>query len=155
MKPLMLKIILFALTKVLQHSATKHVAVRDRMMQHNCAVQIRLKDNSIGRYYIFQNGRVHSELVSFYQSGFQIHSMLCQMALHHLLCSRLVTHPDKNSQALSRQCLDRRIADTEILKREVETWKAGRNDAKTRVRWRFTTANARIKLHRLYPAIKP
>src|SRR3954454_12712774 len=46
-----------------------------------------------------------SELVSFYQSGFQIHSMLCQMALHHLLCSRLVTHPDKNSQALSA-CLD-------------------------------------------------
>src|SRR3954454_20743011 len=57
--------------------------------------------------------------------------------------------------ALSRQCLDRRIADTEILKREVAAWKAGRNDAKTRVRWRFTTANARIKLHRLYPAIKP
>ena len=57
--------------------------------------------------------------------------------------------------ALSRQCLDRRIADTEILKREVEAWKASRNDAKTRVRWRFTTANARIKLHRLYPSIKP
>jgi hypothetical protein len=57
--------------------------------------------------------------------------------------------------ALSRQCLDRRIADTEILKREVAAWKAGRNDAKTRVRWRFTTANARIKLHRLYPSIKP
>jgi hypothetical protein len=57
--------------------------------------------------------------------------------------------------ALSRQCLDRRIADTEILKREVETWKATRNDAKTRVRWRFTTADARIKLHRLYPSIHP
>ena len=57
--------------------------------------------------------------------------------------------------ALSRQCLDRRIADAEILKREVEAWKANRNDAKTRVRWRLTTANARIKLHRLYPSIKP
>jgi hypothetical protein len=57
--------------------------------------------------------------------------------------------------ALSRQCLDQRIPDAEILKREVETWKACRNDAKTRVRWRFTTANARIKLHRLYPSIKP
>jgi len=57
--------------------------------------------------------------------------------------------------ALSRQCLDRRIADTEILKREVAAWKDNRNDAKTRVRWRFTTANARIKLHRLYPSIKP
>ena len=57
--------------------------------------------------------------------------------------------------ALSRQCLDQRIPDAEILKREVEAWKASRNDAKTRVRWRFTTANARIKLHRLYPSIKP
>ena len=57
--------------------------------------------------------------------------------------------------ALSRQCLDQRIPDAEILKRQVETWKATRNDAKTRVHWRFTTANARIKLHRLYPSIKP
>ena len=57
--------------------------------------------------------------------------------------------------ALSRQCLDRRIPDAEILKHEVEAWKATRNDAKTRVRWRFTTANARIRLHRLYPTIKP
>jgi hypothetical protein len=56
--------------------------------------------------------------------------------------------------ALGRQCLDRRIADADILKREVETWKLGRNDAKTRVRWRFTTADARIKLHRLYPSIE-
>ena len=39
--------------------------------------------------------------------------------------------------------------------RLAEAWKVGRNDAKTRVRWRFTTANARIKLHRLYPSIKP
>ena len=46
------------------------------------------------------------------------------------------------------------IADADILKREVETWKLGRNDAKTRVRWRFTTADARIKLHRLYPSIE-
>ena len=38
--------------------------------------------------------------MSFYQSGIRTHSILCQMTLHHLLCSRLVTHPDKNSQAL-------------------------------------------------------
>src|ERR687898_1936710 len=57
--------------------------------------------------------------------------------------------------ALGRQCLDRRIADADILKREVEAWKVCRNDAKTRVCGRFTTANARIKLHRLYPSIKP
>jgi hypothetical protein len=44
------------------------------------------------------------------------------------------TATGKNSQPLSRQCLDRRIPDTEILKREVAAWKADRNDAKTRVR---------------------
>src|SRR3954471_14789498 len=56
--------------------------------------------NSMVRISVRQHSQERSELVSFYQSGFQIHSMLCQMALHHLLCSRLVTHPDKNSQAL-------------------------------------------------------
>jgi hypothetical protein len=54
---------------------------------------------------------------------------------------------------LARQCLDRRIADKSLLKGEVALWEARRNVAGTGVRWRFTTADARIKLHRLYPAI--
>jgi DDE superfamily endonuclease len=54
---------------------------------------------------------------------------------------------------LARQCLDRRIADKSVLKGEVALWEARRNVAGTGVRWRFTTADARIKLHRLYPAI--
>jgi len=35
----------------------------------------------------------------------------------------------------------------------VALWEARRNRAGTSVRWRFTTADARIKLHRLYPSI--
>jgi hypothetical protein len=54
---------------------------------------------------------------------------------------------------LARQCLDRRIADVAELKGEVALWEARRNRAGTGVRWRFTTADARIKLHRLYPAV--
>jgi hypothetical protein len=54
---------------------------------------------------------------------------------------------------LARQCLDRRIADKSVLKGEVALWQARRNRAGTGVRWRFTTADARIKLHRLYPSI--
>jgi hypothetical protein len=54
---------------------------------------------------------------------------------------------------LARQCLDRRIADTGELKGEIALWQAKRNGAGTGVRWRFRTADARIKLHRLYPAI--
>ena len=54
---------------------------------------------------------------------------------------------------LARQCLDRRIASAEELRREVEAWEEERNDRAVEVRWRFTTAEARIKLHRLYPSL--
>jgi transposase len=53
---------------------------------------------------------------------------------------------------LSRQCLDRRIPDEATLVQEVAAWEAARNAAATAITWRFTTADARIKLHRLYPS---
>lgn len=54
---------------------------------------------------------------------------------------------------LSRQCLDRRIGDLETLKTEVKAWQDDRNYEETWIDWRFTTADARVKLHRLYPSI--
>ncbi len=54
---------------------------------------------------------------------------------------------------LSRQCLDRRIADFTTLKTEVEAWQERRNQDMTWINWQFTTADARVKLHRLYPSI--
>ncbi len=53
---------------------------------------------------------------------------------------------------LQRQCLDRRLGDREAMAREVAAWVRGRNDAARTVDWRFTTADARIKLKHLYPA---
>ncbi len=55
---------------------------------------------------------------------------------------------------LTRQCLDRRIPDKEILKQEIAAWEEQRNNLGSRVDWRFTTADARIKLKRLYPSIQ-
>jgi hypothetical protein len=54
---------------------------------------------------------------------------------------------------LARQCLDRRVATAEELRREVAAWQEERNERGVEVRWRFTTAEARIKLHRLYPSL--
>ena len=56
---------------------------------------------------------------------------------------------------LSRQCLDRRIPDAASLQSEVAAWEAARNTAQPTIDWRFTTADARIKLKHLYPSIKP
>ena len=54
---------------------------------------------------------------------------------------------------LSRQCLNRRIADADRLQREVAAWTTARNQAAATVHWQFTTDNARIKLHNPYPSI--
>jgi hypothetical protein len=53
---------------------------------------------------------------------------------------------------LSAQCLDRRIPDEETLKVEVAAWEETRNATATKVNWRFTTADARIKLRHIYPS---
>jgi hypothetical protein len=55
---------------------------------------------------------------------------------------------------LARQCLDRRIESSEELRREVEAWESERNERQVEIKWQFTTAEARIKLHRLYPVIQ-
>jgi len=55
--------------------------------------------------------------------------------------------------ALSRQGLDRRIEDQATLDTQVTAWTTQRNASGKTVTWRFTTADARIKLRRLYPSI--
>ncbi len=55
---------------------------------------------------------------------------------------------------LARQCLNRRIPDQSTLRREIEAWQGQRNRDTVRVDWRFTTADARIKLKSLYPSIQ-
>ena len=55
--------------------------------------------------------------------------------------------------AMTRQCLDRRIADIGELRRELAKWESERNENCKTVDWQFTAENARIKLKTLYPKI--
>lgn len=58
---------------------------------------------------------------------------------------------------LSRQCMGDRVPDQPTLAAAVDRWQNDRNRSRSRSRaiidWRFTTADARIKLRRLYPKI--
>ena len=54
---------------------------------------------------------------------------------------------------LQRQVLKTRIPDQETLREKVTAWQNRRNASKSTINWRFTTEDARIKLHRLYPII--
>ena len=55
---------------------------------------------------------------------------------------------------LGRQCLSQRIDNMEALRRQTHTWEKSRDKAKVKVNWQFTTADARIKLKKLYPSLE-
>ena len=55
---------------------------------------------------------------------------------------------------LTRQCLNRRFGDLETLRKEVQAWYQERNQRKVKIHWQFTSADARIRLRRLYPVIQ-
>jgi hypothetical protein len=55
---------------------------------------------------------------------------------------------------LGGQCLDRRMDCAEFVKSEVKAWETDRNQREAKVRWRFTTEEARIKLQKVYPVVE-
>ena len=55
---------------------------------------------------------------------------------------------------LARQGLEYNIATVDELCEQVQSWQAYRNPQMATVHWRFTTADARIKLQRLYPTFQ-
>ena len=54
---------------------------------------------------------------------------------------------------LTKQCLNRRIDKINMVKSEVRAWQNHRNNKKAKIKWQFTTDQARVKLYRLYPSI--
>lgn len=54
---------------------------------------------------------------------------------------------------LAGRCLDRRIADRPSFERQVAAWVARRNTHNVKAVRHFTTADARVKLKSLYPAL--
>ena len=54
---------------------------------------------------------------------------------------------------LNRQCTNERIGEKAELVEEVGAWEQTRNDTTVKIDWQFTTADARIKLRRLYPKL--
>ena len=56
---------------------------------------------------------------------------------------------------LAAQCLDRRIPDSDTLRREIAAWQTRRNQHQAKIHWQFSTDLARVKLKRLYPSVEP
>ena len=81
----------------------------------------------------------------------EAHRLASKLELHHTpKHGSWLNAVEIEFAALSKQCLDRRIADLALLAQEVRTWTRERNALATKLNWHFTTTDARIKLARLY-----
>lgn len=55
---------------------------------------------------------------------------------------------------MNRQCLNRRIDDREVMRREIAAWELQRNQAESNIHWTFTIETARRKMAKTYPSIE-
>ena len=55
---------------------------------------------------------------------------------------------------LTGQCLNRRMGDVAVVRKEVLAWQNFRDNKNAKVNWQFTAEDARIKLSRLYPTLE-
>ena len=79
--------------------------------------------------------------------------LACRLEIHHSpKHGSWLNMAEIELGVLSRQCLCRRVPTQELLASETLAWQTARNTRATAIDWRFTTADARIKLNRLDPS---
>ena len=84
----------------------------------------------------------------------EAHSLAQRLEIHHTpKHGSWLNIAEIELSALTRQCLDRRIADLQTLNRELAAWQQQTNADQRQVQWQFTTGDARIKLRHLYPTL--
>jgi hypothetical protein len=55
---------------------------------------------------------------------------------------------------LVNHCLSKRVSSLKQMRKGVAAWNRARNQNASKIAWRFSTEDARIKLKRLYPLFK-
>ena len=141
-------------------SGNRHVAVTERRTKVDWAMQIKqLLDvhypNAKKVSLVLDNLNTHTGASSYevFEPS-EARRLLDRLQLHYTpKHGSWLNMAEIELGVLSRQCLDRRIPDKGTLKREVAAWQRRRNTAESKIDWRFTNDEARIKLKRLYPTL--
>jgi hypothetical protein len=104
---------------------------------------------------VCDNLNTHS-IASLYEAfpAEQAHRLARRLEIHHTPRNgSWLNVAEIELSVLARQCLNRRIGSPEELQKELAAWQAERNANRAAVSWRFTTSDARVRLHRLYPQL--
>jgi hypothetical protein len=139
-------------------SGWRRVSCRDSRRRVDWAEEVRVlleEDYPDAEYVtlVCDNLNTH-HIASLYEAfpAGQAHRLARRLRLHHTpRHGSWLNVAEIELSVLARQCPDRRIATMGELRREVQAWAQGRNADGSRVEWRFTTADARVKLRHLYP----
>jgi hypothetical protein len=139
----------------------RHVKVTARRTKIDWACAMReLADvyypQAEGIVVVLDNLNTHSA-ASFYEAfePEEAHRLANRFEFHHTpKHGSWLNMAEIELSALGRQCLGQRIPNMDCLAKKVNAWQEERNASVVKVLWRFTTADARIKLAHLYPRIQ-
>lgn len=77
-----------------------------------------------------------------------------KLEIHYPQARQLAQHGGDRVERTERSMPGRRFPDRDTLACEVAAWEARRNAKRATLEWRFTTADARIKLTHLSPSLQ-
>lgn len=138
----------------------RHVAVTERRTRKDWAQQIEQMLNerypdAIQVRLVMDNLNTHN-IASLYET-FAPHEARClaqRLDIHHTpKHGSWLNMAEIELSVLKGQCLNRRIPVMATMQAEVMAWESDRNNSTRKIDWQFTTADARIKLRRLYPKL--
>jgi hypothetical protein len=138
----------------------RHVAVTEHRTRKDWAIQIKQMlderyPNAIKVRLVMDNLNTHG-IASLYETFApdEARRLVERLEIHHTpKHGSWLNMAEIELSVLKGQCLDRRIADLETMRTEVTAWNRERNNNSKKIDWQFTTADARIKLKRLYPQL--
>lgn len=138
----------------------RHVAVTERRTRQDWAQQIKQMlderySNAVKVRLVMDNLNTH-QIASLYEAfeAREARRLAERLEIHYTpKHGSWLNMAEIELSALKSQCLDRRIADMLTMQTEVAAWQNDRNNSIRKIDWQFTTADARIKLKRLYPKL--
>jgi hypothetical protein len=138
----------------------RHITVTDRRTRQDFAHQIRFLVDTVYPqatciHLVLDNLNTHAP-ASLYETfpPAEANRLLKRLTFHFTpKHASWLNMAEIEFSVLSRLALDQRIPSVSDLIRIIGRFEANRNAKAASVNWRFTTADARIKLARLYPSI--
>ena len=138
----------------------RHIAITERRTMQHFAHQMRwlvdvaYPDATVIRV-VLDNLNTH-RMASLYETfpAAEARRIVKRLEFHHTpKHASWLNMAEIEFSVLSRACLKGRNPDADALHRAVTAYETRRNAARIPINWRFSTDDARIKLHRFYPCL--